>query len=368
MRALDPTRPPFHPTHQARRRHSPTPVRTGSWPLILLLALASGAALAAPVGAAAPDVALVEAVPAMREAALIGFTRAVAKRPLVAETDGRVQALFLDVGDRVDESGRFAQLDTTFVGLELEEVKVQEDRLKSQIEFDRREVTRFRELVRQSSASASQLDALEQALRDNRHALRALDVRRRILEERLTRATIGAPVGWHVTAREVELGQWVREGDPVGYAADFSTLLVPFALTPEQFSALEGGGGTLRLELLDQPRGATSEVSARLYRVNPGFDPETRKIAVELALDEPVHPARGGLRVRLRLGLPEATGAVSLPPAALGSSYEESWVIREDGARLPVLRLGPDAQDPALVRVTAPGLRPGDRLRLLGER
>lgn len=317
--------------------------------------------------------ALVTAAPAMRESALSGFTRALAELPLVAETDGRVQDIFFDVGETVDERGRFAQLDTTFLQLDIEEISTQQDRLRSQAAFDQREVARIRELVRQNSASASQLDALEQSLLDNDHALRALDVKRRILEERAVRASVAAPVGSRITGRQIELGQWVHAGETVGRAADFSTLLVPFALTPEQFAALEQTGDDLRLELLDPIDGATDAaaretwLTARIYRVNPGFDPETRKIAVDLALTQAPPAARGGLRVRLRLTLSEATGAVSLPSAALGSSYEELWVIREDGQRIPVLRLGPDARDPALIRVTAPGLKPGDRVRLAAD-
>ncbi|RKT46765.1 efflux RND transporter periplasmic adaptor subunit [Thiocapsa rosea] len=311
---------------------------------------------------------LVTAVPAMREIALVGFTRALAEAPLVAETDGRVQVLFADVGDRIDDSGRFAQLDTTFLQLDLEEIAVQEERLRSQVDYDQREVTRFRELVRQNSASASQLDTLEQSLRDNSHASRALDVKRRMLQERLVRATISAPVGWSVTARNVELGQWVRGGETVGRAADFSTLLVPFALTPEQFVALEQTRSDLALEAIDVGNTADRAIPARIHRVNPGFDPETRKIAVELALTDRVELARGGLRMRLRLRLPEATGAVSLPPSAIDSSYEESWIIRESGERVSALPLGPDALNPDLVRVTARGLKPGDRVRMVGSR
>jgi RND family efflux transporter MFP subunit len=327
-----------------------------------------------PLQAAPADDAptLVAALPAMRDVALNGFTRPLAEWPLVAETDGRVREIFLDIGDRVDAGGRFAQLDTTFLQLDLEEVGVQQDRLRSQVAFDEREVSRIRELVRQNSASASQLDALEQSLRDNTHALRALDVKQRVLEEHLARATIAAPVDSRIIARFIEIGQWVRAGETVGRAADFSTLLVPFALTPEQFAALEQAGDDLRLEPLDpiDRRDTAAEktsLAARIHRVNPGFDPETRKIAVELALTDTMTSPRGGLRMRLRLRLPEATGAVSLPLAAFGSSYEDLWVIREDGERIPVLRLGPDSRDPALIRVTAPGLTAGDRVRIVGQ-
>ncbi|MBK1645352.1 efflux transporter periplasmic adaptor subunit [Thiocapsa imhoffii] len=309
-------------------------------------------------------------VAATREVELIGFTRAAAQTPLVAETEGRVRQVFLDIGEQVDESGRFAQLDTTFLRLDLEDLRVQQERMRDQIAFDEREVERIRELVRQNSASASQLDALEQSVRDNRHQLRALDVRQRILEERIARATILAPPGHRITARRIEPGQWVSTGETLGSAADFSTLLVPFALTPEQFAALSATADQLGLQPLDatrgQPRAAapTETLAARIHRVNPSFDPETRKIAVELALIDPVPDPRGGLRLRLGLPLAEATGALSVPRSALASSYDEVWVIRDSGERIPVLPLGPDARDASRMRVSAPGLAEGDRIRL----
>ncbi len=108
-------------------------------------------------------------------------------------------------------------------------------------------------------------------------------------------------------------------------------------------------------------------IPARIHRVNPGLDATTRKIAIDLALAELIEPARGGLRVRLRLHQPEATGALSVPASAVGSSDEESWVSRPDGTRLTVVRLGPDPRDPRRVRVTSPRLAPGDPIRALAE-
>lgn len=303
---------------------------------------------------------LVSATAAQRSMTLSGFTRPRAEVLLVAETPGRVLEVLHDIGDRIGPDGRFARLDDTFLRLELEEVQVQQERLRAQIDYDRREVRRYRELARQSNASASQLEGLEQALRDNGHALRAFDVKERTLKERIARTIVGAPAGWRITARTVEPGQWVREGETIGRAADFSSLLIPFALTPEQFLALEAMGDSVALSLPDQGL----SLPARVYRSNPGFDPETRKIALELALLAPPEPVRGGLRVELTLQLPERTGAVTLPEAAVERSYEEHWVTRENGARLRVLLLGPDRDHPGHLRVSAPDLQPGDRVRL----
>ena len=305
------------------------------------------------------------AEPAVREIVLSGFTRARAELPLVAETPGRVEQVNRDIGATIGEGGLFATLDDTFISLELEEVTVQQDRLHAQIEYDQREVERYTKLARNNNASASQLDTLEQTLRDNRHELRVLEVKQRVLAERLVRTRIRAPAGWQVTGRSVEPGQWVKDGETVGAAADFSTLIVPFALTPEQYTALTTASDSISLHLPDLER----EVAATIYRTNPRFDPDTRKIAVDLQIQDEIEPRRGGLRTQLSLQLPERTGAVMLPPQAVERSYDELWVTREDGERLRVMLLG-NGEGPGgdRLRVSSPAIEPGQRFRLNREK
>jgi len=322
--------------------------------------------LSALLGAAWADAdaspTLVTAEPAVREVILTGFTRARARLPLVAETSGRVDAVARDIGEAIGEDGIFARLDDTFIGLELEEVTVEQERIRTQIAFDQREVKRYTELARRNNASASQLDSLEQTLRDNKKALRVLEVKQKVLQERLVRTRIRAPIDWLVTGRNIEVGQWVREGEKVGDVADFSVLLVPFALTPEQYAALTASDDDIRLRLPDLGQ----KVAASIYRTNPGFDPDTRKIAVDLEIRSQVSPHRGGLRAQLRLRLPERTGAVLLPAEAVDRSYEEHWVTREDGERVRVMLLGRAAgPDGERLRVASPDIEPGQRFLLL---
>jgi len=313
--------------------------------------------------AAEPGVSLATAEPALREVTLTGFTRARAELPLATETAGRVVAVAYDIGETIGKNGIFARLDATFIKLELAEIEIRQERLRTRIAYDRREIKRHTELARRNHASASELDALEQTLRDNRYELRVLEIKQKVLRERLLRTRICAPAGWRITRRNLEPGQWVKDGENVGAAADFTTLIVPFALTPDQYRTLvDFDHDELRLHLPDLKR----DVAASIYRTYPGFDPVTRKIAVDLVLRDRVAPHRGGLRARLDLRLPERTGAVTLPGAAVEHSYEELWVTREDGQRLRVILLGSDqGSDGERLRVAAPELAPGQRFRFL---
>ncbi|BBD09816.1 efflux RND transporter periplasmic adaptor subunit [Desulfovibrio ferrophilus] len=306
----------------------------------------------------------VTALASSRMVVLTGFTRARATLDLVAEEAGRIDSVKAEIGDTIGQDGIFARIDDTFIRLDLDNNRVQQADLRSRIDFNKKEAERYRELVAKNTAAQSTLDSMEQTLDASRFELNALTVQERILLERLERTRIKAPAQWKIITREVEPGQWVNTGQIVGKAGDFSTLLVPFALAPEQYVALRRSTAPLTLNM---PELGIS-IPARVERVNPGFDPDTRKIAIDLTVSKGLDELRGGLRTILTLEMPEATGAVLLPKAAIEERYEDHWVTRDNGERIRVVLLGNHSgPDGSLLRVTGDGLQPGDKFRLMGK-
>ena len=315
--------------------------------------------LAFPAALPAEESNIVVAEPSYRSVMLTGFTRARASMTLVAENAGRVLEVAADVGDVIDEHGLFARIDPTFIELDLQLNRVQQQKLADRNSYDRQELERHRSLVDKGGASQSLYDQLQQTLRDNRHRLEELKVTEKLLQEKLERAQVRAPSGWQVTRRLVQPGQYVSQGSVLGEIADYSTLLLPLALDPAQFAALRRLDTALEVELPDWQR----RVSARVYRVNPGFDEQTRKINLDLVLESGLPERRGGLRARLQLWIPEQTNAVLLPAAAVEQSYDEYWLTRENGDRVRVVWLG-KGPGAASARVSAQGIQAGDRFRL----
>jgi RND family efflux transporter MFP subunit len=325
---------------------------------LFLLAIAM-CCLVAPAQSAEQGV--VSARPSFTEIALTGFSRARASLPLVAESSGKVMEVAADIGQAIDAVGLFARLDERFISLDLEANRIQQAQIRSRLAYAGREAQRYRELAKKGSASKSRLDELEQTLRDNQHRLDELAIQEKVLEERLRRTRVTAPVGWHVIDRRVEPGQRVNEGEVLGAVSDFSTLLVPYALSPEQLATLRRQADPLSLYLPDWDL----TVSTRIHRINPGFDPVTRKTAIDLAIEDKLPDRRGGLRAILALRMPESTGAVMLPESAVEQSYEEFWVTRDSGDRLRVVKLGNHAgPDGTWLRIASPDIQPGDWFRL----
>lgn len=302
--------------------------------------------------------------PAVREVTMVGYTRARHVMDLVSEEAGRCVKVVADVGDNVGENGVFCVLDRTFVDLAIKKNRVDQRRLESNIAYQLKEVSRFEKLVERESAAQSTLDGLQNKLDQAEFELQALKTEEATLKERRARHMIRAPSGWTVTERNVEPGQWVSAGTHVGKAADYNRLLIPFSLSPEEYAALKKQNGTTQLRFPDEGEGGIV-LEGKIERVSPAFDPQTRKMSVDLAVSEGLFEMRGGLRVELNLELPDPSGTVLVPSSALVERYEEFWLTRENGDQVRVVFLGNGSQGAA--RVRSPEVKPGQRFKVKSE-
>jgi len=301
------------------------------------------------------------AAPATREVRLTGYTRARHVMDVVSQVSGVCRSVAGDVGRELGQKGVFAELDRTFIDLDLDKNRAEQQRLRVQIEYYRTTVRRYERLVSRDLADQDSLDRernrLEVALQD----LELAKVTERELKERRSRHTVKAAPGWTITQRLVEPGQWVRSGQVIGRVGDYRSLVVPFSLAPEELAALRNQRSDLKLFLPHQGR-AGQPLPAAIETISPAFDPETRKVRVELLLEgESVEP-RGGQLTELVLSIPEPGPAVVLPGQALRSSYEEHWLVRENGRRVPVILM--ERLDNGRIVVRSDEVRPGQRFQL----
>ncbi|QGY39528.1 efflux RND transporter periplasmic adaptor subunit [Pseudodesulfovibrio cashew] len=296
-----------------------------------------------------------EAEAAARRATLTGFTRARSSMTLVAEESGRVEKVMADVGDTLGQDGLFAQLDTTFIRLDLRENRAEQERLKSDFEYYRKEMNRYKQLVKSKNAAQSTLDSNVRAHQGALQQLRGKQIEERVLMERMKRFSLIGPAGWKVVTRYIEPGEWVTKGEKVAELGNYEALLVPYALTGAEFRALKEQGENITLRLTD----LNIPVQARIERVSPGFDPQSRKINVDLQISQGDFEFRGGLRTELVLELPDPGGAVLVPATALVKAYEEYFLMTPEGERVRVMLLGSGRNN--LRRVSSPEVHAGDR-------
>jgi len=304
------------------------------------------------------DAELATALPAHRELSLTGYTRARRILDITSEESARCVKVSGDIGDTIGANGIFAELDTTFIDIEIKRNQVEQKKSLNRIDFLKTELQRRMKLAEQEAVAVSALDRFQNDLDQERLNWEALRVEEANLLERRKRFHIYAPADWRIIERNLEPGEWVAVGENLGKAGDFSSLLVPFAFEPEAYQWVKQKNGPIQLSFPDQgPDGI--EIPAFIERISPDFDPETRKINLDLIIKQGLPEMRAGLRAELAMRMPDTSGAVFIAKTALEKRYESYWLTRPDGERVNVVLLG-DGPD-GTYRVRSPEIKAGER-------
>jgi RND family efflux transporter MFP subunit len=326
--------------------------------LVLIALLITIPARPATTGAEPAADRLCTAAMATHPVTLTGFTRARAEMPLVSQLTERLTEVKAEVGEPIGPEGVFARLDQTYAELDLKKILIEQDRQTSKIAYLEKEVQRLRTLFEKQAASEAKLDALQQDLAQAQLAHRSLQNGEQRAREHLRRHTITAPPGWLVSRRYSEPGEWVVAGAPLAEIGDYRTLLVPLAVSQDEYNRIKSRTTRLTLRLPEY----SLTVAARLHRVSPGFDPQTRKLNLEIRISAAPPEQRGGIRAELDLELPDPAGALLAPTSAVSNRYDSSWLTRANGETVPVIVLGPGLR-PDTLRISARKIKAGDQFR-----
>lgn len=323
---------------------------------IFFLFMAAGLCL--PAHSEAVKAETFRAAVASRVITLIGFTRPRVSMTLVSEESAVCTDVYADVGDTVGGNGRFAELDPTFIKLGIAQLIADRDRLQSDVTYYSKEAERYKKLVKKNTAAQSELDLHIRNQKSAESRLRFTQLKLNVDREHLRRYTLRAPSGWQVIKRYIEPGEWVTKGEKVAELGNFKTLLVPYALTVQELEKVRSAKGLLSLHLPD----LGIKVPAKLERVSPDFDPETRKVEVDFEISEGTFNFRGGLRTELNVEMPDPGGSVLVPESALVKAYDDNFLVRPDGVRVKVLVLG--RTEDGKLRVSSRAVKAGEEFLL----
>lgn len=262
---------------------------------------------------------------------------------VAGKAGGRVEAILVDVGDRVAPGQLLVRLESGAAAARLREA---EAALAVAAANARRLAALYRE-----GAVARQ--TVEQAELEEERARVARDLAR----EAVDATSVTAPVAGEVAARLVSQGDTAAPGAPLLTLVDPSRLYVEGFLSESQVARV-ATGREAEVEVAGQ------RVRGRVERVAPAPDPQTRSFAVKVALGggEGVRP---GMTARVRVALRDARGVV-IPRAALVEAGAGTGVYVVEGDRARWRAVEPGLDDGRRVAVLR-GLKAGERVVVAGQ-
>lgn len=179
----------------------------------------------------------------------------------------------------------------------------------------------------------------------------------------IAKKSIRAPFSGRLGIRQVNLGQILREGDPIVTLQTMDPIYVDFTLPQQQLPQLRKGL-TVRVTT-DALPGET--VEGRVTAINPEVDAESRNIKVQATVANRSEKLRPGMFVNVAMGLPVREKVLAIPATAvLYAPYSDSVFVVEDAKdkkgkvlRQQFVRLGTKRGD--FVAVTS-GLKEGEQV------
>ncbi len=229
----------------------------------------------------------------------IGSLTAVNGVTLAAELPGRVARISFVSGNAVRKGDLLVSQDTTSEQAQLPGAM-------AQVKFARAELTRAAEMVKDKSISQADFD---KAIAAHEQALSQVEG----IRATIAKKTIRAPFSGRLGIRQVNLGQILKDGDPIVTLQSLDPIYVDFTLPQQQLAQLRLG---LPVRVTcDALAGATFE--GRITAINPLVDAETRNIRLQATLANRGERLRPGMFVNVSVGLPIRHKMLVIPATAV---------------------------------------------------
>lgn len=247
----------------------------------------------------------------------VGSLTAVQGVLVSTEVAGKVDGLHFESGEPVESGQLLVELDTSTEEAQLAAAQAEAD--LASINLDRAE-----RLRQTNTVAAAELDSAQAAFL-------AAKAQVENLEAMITKMRISAPFSGRLGIRQVNLGQFINNGDPIVSLQSLDPIFIDFAF-PQSWVSRVATGLTVEVEVDSYPE---TLFEGRITAVDPEVDISTRSINLRATLDNPKGKLLPGMFGQVSVILPEEKLQKVLPATAVvHASYGDSvFVIREKDGR-----------------------------------
>ncbi len=267
-----------------------------------------------PGGPASVEVATVKTVSLQDDAQAVGTLKSRRSVVLRPEVSGRIAQIGFQEGARIRKGQLLVQLDDVLQ-------KAETSQAQAQLSIAKANLKRNEELVAQGFVSQRVLD-------ESRASLQVADAQVALAQARLSRMRIAAPFDGTVGLRNINLGDYVKDGADLVNLEDTSQLTVDFRL-PERYQPRVAAGQAVNVELDALPG---KKLLAKVVAVDPLLDANGRSIAVRAALppSSPSAELRPGMFARVTTVFSINDAALVVPEEAIVPQGGKQFVVLVD--------------------------------------
>lgn len=281
---------------------------------------------------------------------------------IAAEVDGRVTELSIDEGGSVAAGAVVIEIDPERRQLDLAAADARLAQARANLQKERSQTKRIRELRSRSVSSIQQLEEAETMLALAKSSVSAEEAAVGVARRAVADSSVTAPFAGLVARRFVELGEFVQKGTALYELVSLNPLEAIFSLTELDTERVRIGQ-TVVISVGAFPDRTFSGV---VNFVAPTVDPDTRTLRIKAQVDNARGLLRPGLFARIRLGVAERQNVLMVPAECLiqrvgGASIYRLVSADGDEARVERVAVDTGATSGGFVEVRG-AVKPGDRI------
>ena len=243
----------------------------------------------------------------------IGTVAAVNGVMVSADLPGVVQKIAFGSGDRVEAGQLLVQLDTR-------QEQAQLAAATAKLELARMNLDRIRGLREEGINSQTEYDT---AVAEQKQAEGVVGE----IGATIERKTIHAPFSGILGIRQVNLGQYLKSGDPIVQLQSHDPIYVNFDV-PQQELARVRVGGSVSVTAEGPP---SIELTGRITAIDSVVDESTRNVRVQATFENRQGRIRPGMFVTARALLDAKEPVIALPASAISyAPFGDSVFVVED--------------------------------------
>lgn len=264
----------------------------------------------------------------VRNVEAAGIVTGINEATVVSETQGIIQQVSFNLGDRVSLGQILLKVDDTIARLSMEQAL-------QQYENARMDLAAVEKLFADGASSKAELSRAQSAVS-------GAEARYETARKTFRDATIGSPLAGYVAGKEsvVALGNYLSPGVRVARIVDISALKVEVAVGEGQIGLIEAGAPAT---VVVPAAGGERSFEARVRAVAAGADAATGSFPVVVSWRNTEGArVKSGMSALVTIRTREEDPVLLVPSAALVEREGESLVftVREDRASARAVRVG----------------------------